>query len=71
MTVTEEEEVRCLLNAIVSLGGILSDYQYTFKSGPNDSVARGLKFVEARRLANEALRIMNRKYDVMEKDNNG
>lgn len=43
------------LEAISMLGGNLSDDRLTSRTGPNDAVARGLKYCEARRLALEAL----------------
>ncbi len=62
MTIEEEEKVRVLLKAIVDLGGNLSDDRFTDRTGPNDAVARGLKYIEARRLARKALKIMYAKY---------
>jgi hypothetical protein len=45
------------LTAIAELGGNLPDERLTERTGPNDAVARGLMYVEARRLALEAKRI--------------
>ena len=44
--------------AIAMIGGNLPDDRITHKSGPNDSVHRGLMYVEARRLANAALKTL-------------
>ena len=43
------------LTAIAALGGNLPDDRLTSRTGPNDAADRGLKYCEARRLANEAL----------------
>jgi len=45
---------RCL-RKIAGLGGNLPDDRLTSKTGANDAVSRGLMYVEARRLAREAL----------------
>ena len=43
------------LQAIAWAGGNLSDEVLTSKTGPNDAVARGLMYVECRRVALRAL----------------
>jgi hypothetical protein len=51
------KRVEKYLKAIASLGGNLPDEALTTRTGPNDARARGLMYVEARRLAVEAHRI--------------
>lgn len=51
------QRIEKYLNAIAALGGNLSDEVLTTRTGPNDAKARGLMYVEARRLALEAKKI--------------
>jgi len=46
------------IRAIASLGGNLPDDRLTSRTGPNDAAARGLMYTEARRLANEAVQLL-------------
>ena len=60
MSINLEERlhrIEIYLNAIADLGGNLPDERLTTATGPNDAKARGIMFVEARRLALEAKRI--------------
>lgn len=47
--------MRKALRNISGLGGNMPDDRLTCKTGANDAVSRGLMYVEARRLAYEAL----------------
>lgn len=46
------------IRAIASLGGNLPDERLISRTGPNDSVARGNMYVESRRLATEAQKLL-------------
>ena len=56
------KELERTLRNIALLGGNLSDERLTNKTGPNDAVARGLMYVEARR---EALHVLHTTLDEM------
>jgi hypothetical protein len=56
------QELERTLRSIALLGGNLPDERLTDKTGPNDSVARGLMYVEARR---EALAVLHTTLDEM------
>ncbi len=49
------EQLERTLRSIALLGGNLPDDRLTDRTGPNDAVARGLMYCEARREALQAL----------------
>jgi hypothetical protein len=51
------QDLEQTLRNIALLGGNLPDDRLTDKTGPNDAVARGLMYTEARREALEVLHI--------------
>lgn len=52
------QQALAYVRTIASLGGNLPDDRLTTKTGPNDAVARGLMYTEARRMANEAAKLL-------------
>jgi hypothetical protein len=50
-------ELEQTLSSIAHLGGNLPDERLTDKTGPNDAVARGLMYTEARRQALQVLHL--------------
>lgn len=56
------KELERTLRSIALLGGNLPDERLTDRTGPNDAVARGLMYVEARR---EALSVLHTTLDEM------
>lgn len=52
------EQALRYIRAIASLGGNLPDERLYSRTGPNDSVARGNMYVESRRLALEAQKLL-------------
>ena len=51
------EELERALRNIALLGGNLPDDRLTDRTGPNDAVARGLMFTEARKIALQTLHL--------------